>query len=178
MRLALLAVLALLVAFPAYADTAQNLQVTMVVPFYGTPFENVNISFNWNTGTDAISNAIANYGFTFGGAVFDPQSNDITSTYWSGPLGGFEQDPEYEIGTNLEILPQPGTYPVVIYEYCPFNVGQACNAPGGPTTGALATVTDPPVSTPEPSLLVLLLYGGAITLLAAFAFRYLITAVG
>jgi len=32
-----LALLALLVASPAYADTTQNLQVTMTVPFFGPP---------------------------------------------------------------------------------------------------------------------------------------------
>jgi hypothetical protein len=72
-----LALLALLFSCPAYADT-QTLQITMTVPFqgsFGPTIGNVNISFDWNTATDAISNAVGNNGFSFGGATFDPQSD-------------------------------------------------------------------------------------------------------
>ena len=66
--------------------------------------------------------------------------------FWDSSTGSFQQDSEYNMGTDLEILPAPGTYPMMIFESC-----QAlCNGPG--TFEAFATVTDS-VATPEPSLL-------------------------
>ena len=151
MRLALLALVALLFAIPAYAD---DLQVTMTVPFFiNAATENITTSFDWNTATDVISNVVTTGGgFTFDGVgSFDPVTGGIQSMIWTDALGSyFEQDPEYEIGTNGEILPSPGTYGIEIYEYCS---AEECGTPFPQvsTTGAF-----PVVSTPEPSTLLLL----------------------
>ena len=118
-----LALFALLFARLAIADTAQNLQVTMTIPWYGsTPTDNVTTSFDW-TGT-TLSNIAASGGFALDSQVeFDPASNGILAMFWTGPTGSFQQDSEYNMGTDLEILPAPWTYPMMIFESC----GGLCN---------------------------------------------------
>jgi hypothetical protein len=113
-------------------------------------------------------------GFTFdNNAMFVSATNSITTMSWSGPAGNFEQNPDEEFGgTILVIGPQPGTYPIQIYEVCLPTI--TCNGPNGPIATVFATVTDATVATPEPSLLALLLCGGLLCLLYRLRTRFVL----
>ena len=102
---------------------------------------------------------------------------------WRSPAGYFEEDPEYDIGNSRQILPSPGTYTIMIYEYC-----ATCPVPDAYNVfGTDAVVTKlhgnqhnfaslnfaGPVATPEPSVWMLCLAA-----LAAFSWLPMRSFVG